>query len=154
MRNRNRQWYAGRKKRRGRRKENQEHKRFNEARWEERQRWREKTHHAFPSPPSGIQHPEGGDVVVEGGLARVPEGEWHWTGCDDNVGFGFRIARDFIDWKYLQGRESQDIRSIVMLWNNEAGRRVSKSSSSSSSSNSSSDASHTIITSINFTKPS
>lgn len=62
-----------------------------------------------------------GDEVAGG---AVP-GEWHWTGCDDNVGFGARTARDFMDWRYLRGHDSRDIRSIVMLWNNEAGRRVS-----------------------------
>lgn len=56
------------------------------------------------------------------GAGTPPEGEWKWSGCDDNVGFGYRIARDFMDWRYLRGPGSQDIRSIVMLHNNEVGR--------------------------------
>lgn len=59
------------------------------------------------------------------GTGTPPEGEWKWSGCDDNVGFGYRIARDFMDWRYLRGPGSQDIRSIVMLHNNEVGRLVS-----------------------------
>ncbi|ROT60890.1 Wnt-6 protein [Penaeus vannamei] len=58
------------------------------------------------------------------GTGTPPEGEWKWSGCDDNVGFGYRIARDFMDWRYLRGPGSQDIRSIVMLHNNEVGRLV------------------------------
>ncbi|XP_037789093.1 protein Wnt-6-like [Penaeus monodon] len=56
------------------------------------------------------------------GAGTPPEGEWKWSGCDDNVGFGYRVARDFMDWRYLRGPGSQDIRSIVMLHNNEVGR--------------------------------
>ncbi|XP_053642107.2 protein Wnt-6 [Cherax quadricarinatus] len=52
--------------------------------------------------------------------------EWDWSGCDDNVAYGHRVARDFMDWRYLRGQESRDIKSIVMLWNNEAGRRAVK----------------------------
>ncbi|KAK7069787.1 Protein Wnt-6 [Halocaridina rubra] len=48
--------------------------------------------------------------------------DWHWSGCDDNVAFGYKIARDFMDGKYLRGRGSPDIKSLVMLRNNEAGR--------------------------------
>lgn len=62
---------------------------------------------------------------AEPGTGTPPGGEWKWSGCDDNVGFGYRIARDFMDWRYLRGRGSQDIRSIVMLHNNEVGRLVS-----------------------------
>ncbi|XP_064119129.1 protein Wnt-6-like [Macrobrachium nipponense] len=70
-------------------------------------------------------------VVDIGGapvIAGVPEPvgvigkDWHWSGCDDNVGFGYRVARDLLEEKFLRGQESQDIKSIVMLRNNEAGR--------------------------------
>ncbi|XP_071526655.1 protein Wnt-6-like [Panulirus ornatus] len=75
----------------------------------------------------GRDEPGGGTMPGEAGtVSGEPSGEWHWTGCDDNVGFGSRIARDFMDWRYLRGQESRDIRSIVMLWNNEAGRRAVK----------------------------
>ncbi|XP_050732635.1 protein Wnt-1-like isoform X2 [Eriocheir sinensis] len=120
------QWYSGRKKR-GRRKEKGKRERYSERRWEERREYQEKTNPPLSSL-SGVTGEEGGgDGEVkhgEGGIPGVPDGEWHWSGCDDNVGFGYRIARDFMDSRYLLGRESQDIRSIVMLWNNEAGRRA------------------------------
>ncbi|XP_069186121.1 protein Wnt-6 [Procambarus clarkii] len=66
-------------------------------------------------------------LPVDAGVVASPGGkEWDWSGCDDNVGFGYRVARDFMDWRYLRGQDSRDIRSIVMLWNNEAGRRAVK----------------------------
>lgn len=67
-----------------------------------------------------------GDAGV---MPRVPhEGpgsDWHWRGCDDNVRFGYRVAKDFVDGRYLVARATRDIKSQVLLWNNEAGRRVS-----------------------------
>ncbi|XP_045122245.1 protein Wnt-6-like isoform X2 [Portunus trituberculatus] len=132
-RNRNRERYEGRKKKRGRRRKNT---RYSEERWNERENWREETHQTHQTHPRTHQNTPHTHqtyrhtfpAVFEGvggeGVSGVPEGEWHWSGCDDNVGFGYRIARDFMDWRYLQGRESQDIRSIVLLWNNEAGRRA------------------------------
>ncbi|KAK3858120.1 hypothetical protein Pcinc_035667 [Petrolisthes cinctipes] len=50
--------------------------------------------------------------------------DWHWRGCDDNVRFGYRVARDFVDGRYLVARATRDIKSQVLLWNNEAGRRA------------------------------
>ncbi|XP_042234312.1 protein Wnt-6-like [Homarus americanus] len=77
----------------------------------------------------GMASGEAGMVPEAGitpGMPGASGEEWHWSGCDDNVGFGYRMARDFMDWRYLRRRESRDIRSIVMLWNNEAGRRAVK----------------------------
>lgn len=100
--------------------------RFSEMRWEDRRRFMENTDPAhFPTGADGDDMEGGGEAGQEGEIPGAPDGKWHWSGCDDNVGFGYRIARDFMDWRYLERRESQDIRSIVMLWNNEAGRRVS-----------------------------
>lgn len=50
------------------------------------------------------------------------EGEWEWGGCGDNVNFGFRKSRDFMDAPY---RKRSDIKTLVKLHNNDAGRLVS-----------------------------
>lgn len=49
------------------------------------------------------------------------EGEWEWGGCGDNVNFGFRKSRDFMDAPY---RKRSDIKTLVKLHNNDAGRLV------------------------------
>lgn len=53
---------------------------------------------------------------------KFPEGEWEWGGCSDNVNFGFRHSRIFLDSKY---RRRSDLRTLVKLHNNMAGRMVS-----------------------------
>ena len=53
---------------------------------------------------------------------KFPEGEWEWGGCSDNVNFGFRHSRIFLDSKY---RRRSDLRTLVKLHNNMAGRLVS-----------------------------
>ncbi|XP_061399375.1 protein Wnt-6 [Musca vetustissima] len=50
---------------------------------------------------------------------KFPEGEWEWGGCSDNVNFGFRHSRVFLDSKY---RRRSDFRTLVKLHNNMAGR--------------------------------
>lgn len=52
---------------------------------------------------------------------KFPEGEWEWGGCSDNVNFGFRHSRIFLDSKY---RRRSDLRTLVKLHNNMAGRLV------------------------------
>lgn len=52
----------------------------------------------------------------------VPDGDWEWGGCGDNVNFGFRKSKDFLDARY---RRRSDIKTLVKLHNNNAGRMVS-----------------------------
>jgi len=47
--------------------------------------------------------------------------DWQWGGCSDNVAFGYRFSRDFID----VNERGRDLRCAVNLHNNEAGRTVS-----------------------------
>lgn len=46
---------------------------------------------------------------------------WIWGGCSDNVAFGEKISKQFVD--ALEG--GHDSRAAVNLHNNEAGRLVS-----------------------------
>lgn len=52
------------------------------------------------------------------------EGDWEWGGCGDNVNFGFKKSRDFMDAPY---RKRSDIKTLVKLHNNDAGRLVNHS---------------------------
>lgn len=47
--------------------------------------------------------------------------EWEWGGCSDNVGFGFKFSREFVD----TGERGRSLREKMNLHNNEAGRWVS-----------------------------
>ncbi|EDS27054.1 wingless protein [Culex quinquefasciatus] len=51
------------------------------------------------------------------------DGSWEWGGCDDNVNFGFRKSKDFLDARL---RKKSDIRTLVKLHNNNAGRLAVK----------------------------
>lgn len=46
---------------------------------------------------------------------------WEWGGCSDNIGFGFKFSRDFVD----TGERGRTLREKMNLHNNEAGRAVS-----------------------------
>ena len=59
------------------------------------------------------------------GLVGSPEGSaaWEWGGCGDDVDFGDEKSRLFMDARHKRG--GGDIRALVQLHNNEAGRLVS-----------------------------
>lgn len=47
--------------------------------------------------------------------------DWEWGGCSDNIGFGFKFSREFVD----TGERGRTMREKMNLHNNEAGRAVS-----------------------------
>lgn len=51
--------------------------------------------------------------------------DWEWGGCSDNIGFGFKFSREFVD----TGERGRTLREKMNLHNNEAGRAVSISDS-------------------------
>ncbi|XP_058059517.1 protein wingless [Anopheles bellator] len=51
-----------------------------------------------------------------GAVAGV--GDWEWGGCSDNIGFGFKFSREFVD----TGERGRSLREKMNLHNNEAGR--------------------------------
>lgn len=55
------------------------------------------------------------DILCAGGRG------WLWGGCSDNVDFGERISKQYVDAQ----ETGQDSRAAVNLHNNEAGRLVS-----------------------------
>ncbi|XP_046675321.1 protein Wnt-6 [Homalodisca vitripennis] len=59
--------------------------------------------------------------VTGGGRASgaPQDGEWEWGGCGDNVNFGYRKSRAFLDSPH---RKRSDIKTLVKLHNNDAGR--------------------------------
>ena len=47
--------------------------------------------------------------------------DWQWGGCSDNIQFGYRFSRRFVD----ASERGMDMRYMMNIHNNEAGRRVS-----------------------------
>lgn len=47
--------------------------------------------------------------------------DWEWGGCSDNIDFGYKFARMFVDI----GERGRSLREKMNLHNNEAGRVVS-----------------------------
>lgn len=47
--------------------------------------------------------------------------DWEWGGCSDNIGFGYKFSREFVD----AGEKGRNAREKMNLHNNEAGRTVS-----------------------------
>lgn len=58
-------------------------------------------------------------MTTAGEVAGVRD--WEWGGCSDNIGFGFKFSRDFVD----TGERGRNLREKMNLHNNEAGRMVS-----------------------------
>nr|QDW65352.1 Wnt1 [Himerometra robustipinna] len=48
------------------------------------------------------------------------KGEWQWGGCSDNAQFGKMFSKKFVD----AGEKGKDLRFLMNLHNNEAGRRT------------------------------
>ena len=51
-----------------------------------------------------------------------PDGSWEWGGCGDNIEFGYTKSKEFMD---TQIRRRSDVKTLITLHNNEAGRLVS-----------------------------
>jgi len=57
-----------------------------------------------------------------GGLFIFADGrDWEWGGCSDNLAFGYKFSREFVD----TGERGRTQREKMNLHNNEAGRAVS-----------------------------
>ncbi|KAF7711269.1 hypothetical protein HF521_000280 [Silurus meridionalis] len=54
----------------------------------------------------------------------LPDQRWEWGGCGDDVDFGDKISRQFMDTRKRKAKS--DIRSLIDLHNNEAGRLAVK----------------------------
>lgn len=54
----------------------------------------------------------------------LPDGDWEWGGCGDNVHFGLRKSKEFLD--SIRYKRRSDIKTLVKLHNNNAGRLVSE----------------------------
>ena len=61
-------------------------------------------------------------MTVDGSGLPVVGENWEWSGCDDNVNFGNRKSKDFLDARF---RRRSDIKTLVKIHNNDAGRLVS-----------------------------
>ncbi|XP_043096957.1 protein Wnt-6 isoform X2 [Puntigrus tetrazona] len=60
------------------------------------------------------------EVVVR--ASPVQDGHWEWGGCGDDVDFGYEKSRQFMDARQRKGKS--DIRTLIDLHNNEAGRQA------------------------------
>uniref|UniRef100_A0A8C8EEK5 Protein Wnt n=1 Tax=Otus sunia TaxID=257818 RepID=A0A8C8EEK5_9STRI len=57
------------------------------------------------------------------GSAKDSKGLFDWGGCSDNIDYGVRFARAFVDAKERKGK---DARALMNLHNNRAGRKAVK----------------------------
>lgn len=55
------------------------------------------------------------------GTAKDSKGNFDWGGCSDNIDYGIKFARAFVDAKERKGK---DARALMNLHNNRAGRKV------------------------------
>lgn len=82
----------------------------------EMQRAKENAKNYKENIKNNFKHKKFGKHIV------IPDGNWEWGGCDDNVNFGYRKSKDFLDARY---KKRSDIKTLIKLHNNEAGRLVS-----------------------------
>lgn len=52
-------------------------------------------------------------------VAHIPEGDWEWDGCGENIEFGIKRSKDFLDTRY---KKRGDMKTLVKLHNYVAGR--------------------------------
>ncbi|XP_056314973.1 protein Wnt-6 [Danio aesculapii] len=60
------------------------------------------------------------EVLIQ--ASSLHDWHWEWGGCGDDVDFGYEKSRQFMDTRQRKGKS--DIRSLIDLHNNEAGRVV------------------------------
>ncbi|XP_077298468.1 protein Wnt-6-like [Arctopsyche grandis] len=65
----------------------------------------------------------GGPIGGLSGNAALPPGDWQWGGCGDNIRYGYRKSRDFMDARY---KRRSDIKILIKLHNHNAGRLAIK----------------------------
>lgn len=58
---------------------------------------------------------------TQGNAAVAGVRDWEWGGCSDNIGYGIKFSREFVD----TGERGRTLREKMNLHNNEAGRMVS-----------------------------
>lgn len=63
-----------------------------------------------------------GSSVVEPPPPETAEGRWEWGGCSDNINFGYRKSKEFMDDRF---RRRSDLKTLLLTHNYEAGRLVS-----------------------------
>lgn len=57
------------------------------------------------------------------GKARDLRGEFDWGGCSDNINYGIKFSKAFVDAKE---KKEKDARALMNLHNNRCGRMVSR----------------------------
>lgn len=55
------------------------------------------------------------------GSSKDSRGSFDWGGCSDNIHYGIRFARAFVD---ARERKGKDARALMNLHNNRVGRKV------------------------------
>lgn len=53
---------------------------------------------------------------------QLPEGDFKWGGCGENIEFGMKKSKDYLDFIH---KKRSDMKTLVNLHNNMAGRLVS-----------------------------
>lgn len=78
---------------------------------------------AIESCTCDYSHQARGGPNPNAGPSPGPSGvrDWEWGGCSDNIGFGYKFSREFVD----TGERGRTLREKMNLHNNEAGRAVS-----------------------------